>query len=144
MIIKQIIFFCLAIMVLSCDADKHIRTYYLPKVKNNLTPSSVIKETGSSGLIWEKPESWIASEGSSMRLASFAIPYSEGSGDLSVIQLSGNGGGIESNVNRWRQQLDLKSQSWFEIEKNVIKREGILGMYSFLKIISQNLYAHSF
>ena len=74
-----------------------------------------------------------------MRLASFAIPYSGGSGDLSVIQLSGTGGGIESNVNRWRQQLDLKSQSWNEIEKNLISMEGNLGKYSMLQIINQKI-----
>ena len=140
MIIKKITFFCLVLIILSCDGGKHTRTYYLPKVQaNNLTPLDVKRETGPSGLIWEKPDSWIPSEGSSMRLASFAIPYSGGSGDLSVIQLSGNGGGIESNVNRWRRQLDLESQSWIEIEKNILSREGILGLYSVLQIINQKI-----
>ena len=130
----------MALLILSCDGGKHTRTYYLPKEQaNNLTPLDVKRETGLSGLIWEKPDSWIPSEGSSMRLASFAIPYSGGSGDLSVIQLSGNGGGIESNVNRWRRQLDLKSQNWSEIEKNIISREGILGLFSVLRIINQKI-----
>ena len=74
-----------------------------------------------------------------MRLASFKIPYSVGYGDLSVIQLSGAGGGIESNVNRWRRQLDLESQSWVEIEKNIVNSEGKLGMYSVLQIINKKI-----
>ena len=74
-----------------------------------------------------------------MRIASFAIPYSGGTGDLSVIQLSGTGGGIESNVNRWRQQLDLESQSLIEIENNITNRQGLLGEYSSLQIINQKI-----
>ena len=140
MIIKQIIFFCLSIMIFSCDSNNHIRTYYLPKEKtNNLNLSAVKKETAPSGFVWEKPDSWMPSEGSPMRLASFRIPYSVGQGDLSVIKLNGSGGGIESNVNRWRRQLDLESQSWVEIEKNIVNREGKLGMYSVLQIINQKI-----
>ena len=138
MIIKKITFFYLSLMILSCDEGKHIRTYSLLKeIANNFTPPDIKREIESSEFKWEKPDSWMPSEGSSMRLASFAIPYSGGSADLSVIQLSGTGGGVESNVNRWRGQLDLASQSWIEIEKNIICREGLLGMFSVLQIINQ-------
>ena len=127
-------------MVLSCNDDNYIRTYYLPKDKaNEIIPPKIKKRTGTSGLTWDKPNSWIPSEGSSMRIASFAIPYSSGTGDLSVIQLSGIGGGIESNVNRWRQQLDLESQSLIEIENNITNRQGLLGEYSSLQIINQKI-----
>ena len=131
--IKQITFFSLAIMFLSCDDSNYIRTYYLPKEKiNKINPQTIKKRTGTSGLIWEKPDSWIPSEGSSMRLASFAIPYSGGTGDLSVIQLSGTGGGIESNVNRWRQQLDLESHSLIRIENYITnKTVGIMPVHVF-------------
>ena len=136
----QIVSICLIIMVLSCDSGNHIRTYYLPKTKaNNFTPPALKMETDPSGLIWKKPDSWMPSERSSMRLASFAITYSGGTGDLSVIKLNGTGGGIESNVNRWRRQLNLESQSWIEIEKNVMTREGKLGKYSVLQIINNKI-----
>ena len=138
--IKQIIFFYLVVMGLSCDDSKNIRTYSLPKDKaNEIIPPKIKKRTGISGLTWDKPNSWIPSEGSSMRIASFSIPYSGGIGDLSVIQLSGTGGGIESNVNRWRQQLDLESISLIEIENNITNRQGLLGEYSFLQIINQKI-----
>ena len=127
-------------MVLSCDSGNHTRTYNLPKVKkNDFAPLNLNKTTEHAELIWEKPDSWIPSKGSSMRLASFSIPYSGGSGDLSVIQLGGMGGGIESNVNRWRSQLDLESQSAIEIEKSIINIEGLLGKYNMLKIINQKI-----
>ena len=74
-----------------------------------------------------------------MRLASFSVPYSGGSGDLSVIKLAGTGGGLESNVNRWRRQLKLESLSLVEIEKNIIKKEGSLGPYSIKQIINEKM-----
>ncbi len=140
MVFKKITFLYLAVIVSSCDSGNHIRTYNLPKEKEeNSILSTIKKENPPSGLIWEKPNSWIASKGSSMRLASFAVPYSGGSGDLSVIKLSGNGGGIESNVNRWRRQLNLDSQALVEMEKNILIREGKLGTISILKIMNQKM-----
>ena len=74
-----------------------------------------------------------------MRLASFDIPYSEGSGDLSVIQLGGTGGGIEANVNRWRRQLNLELQSLSKIEKEMIEKRGGLGVYNIIRIINEEM-----
>ena len=74
-----------------------------------------------------------------MRLASFAIPYSGGTGDLSVIQLGGDGGGLKSNVNRWRGQLNLEPMSLIEIEKDIVKEEGQLNIYSIIQIINQEM-----
>ena len=112
MIIKQIIFFYLALMMFSCDSKNYTRTYHLPKAKaDNFTSSSVDTEAKPSGITWDKPESWIPTKGSSMRLASFTVPYSGGSGDISVIKLGGAGGGLESNVNRWRRQLSLEPKA---------------------------------
>ncbi len=137
--IKQITLYCLAITIISCDKGNHVRTYYLSKTNTTATSTTIQKETGSSGLIWKKPNSWIPSAGSPMRLASFAIPYSGGSGDLSIIQLSGTGGGIEANVNRWRNQLNLKSQSGMEINNNVATKKGQLGRYNILQIINNKI-----
>jgi hypothetical protein len=54
------------------------------------------------------PDGWEKSAGSSMRVASFRIPGTDGlDGDVSVIPLSGDGGSTLDNVNRWRDQLDL-------------------------------------
>ena len=140
MLKNKITCFCLTIAALSCDSGNHTRTYNLPKVKkNDFVPQGIKKITEQAELIWENPDSWIPSKGSSMRIASFAIPYSGGTGDLSVIQLNSTGGGLESNVNRWRQQLDLESQSLIEIENNITNRQGLLGEYSFLQIINQKI-----
>ena len=123
-------------MILSCDSNNHTRTYHLPKEKiNNI---QAIEQTAKiSELTWEQPNTWQPSEGSSMRMASYSIPYSGGAGDLSVIQLAGTGGGLEPNVNRWRRQLNLEPLSLIEIEKNIIEREGKLGIFNMIQIINE-------
>ena len=138
--IKSILLIWIMVILQSCGQDTHIRTYRIAKTK---TPDSALRveppETKSAGFSWKKPESWIPSSGSSMRLASFDIPYSEGSGDLSVIQLDGTGGGVEANVNRWRRQLNLEPQSLSEIEKEIIENKGGLGVYKMIRLINEEL-----
>ena len=120
--------------------NENTRSYQLKKTNKQNTIDKVVENRNiSTKLIWEKPASWIPSEGSSMRLASFAIPYSGGTGDLSVIQLGGDGGGLKSNVNRWRGQLNLEPIGLFEIEKDIIKEEGQLDIYSMIQVINQEM-----
>ena len=138
--IKSILLIWIMVILQSCGQDTHIRTYRIAKTKTpDSTPRAEAPETKSAGFSWKKPESWIPSSGSSMRLASFDIPYSEGSGDLSVIQLGGTGGGIEANVNRWRRQLNLEPQSLSEIEKEMIEKKGGLGVYNIIRIINEEM-----
>ena len=138
--IKSILLIWVMVILQSCGQDTHIRTYRIAKPKPpDTAPRDEAPETNSAGFRWKKPESWIPSSGSSMRLASFDIPYSEGSGDLSVIQLGGTGGGIEANVNRWRRQLNLEPQSLSKIEKEMIKKRGGLGVYNIIRIINEEM-----
>ena len=138
--IKSILLIWVMVILQSCGQDTHIRTHRIAKSKPpDTAPLDETPETNSAGFRWKKPESWIPSSGSSMRLASFDIPYSEGSGDLSVIQLGGTGGGIEANVNRWRRQLNLEPQSLSKIEKEMIKKRGGLGVYNIIRIINEEM-----
>ena len=140
MLTNKSTYFCLLIISLSCTINDNTRSYQLPKINEpKITEKEQLERKKSTGLIWEKPDSWVPSEGSSMRLASFAIPYSGDSGDLSVIQLGGDGGGLKSNINRWRRQLNLEPISLIEIEKNIIMKEGSLGNYKIIQIINQEM-----
>ena len=65
-------------------------------------------------------------------------PYSMGIGDLSIIELDGNGGGLTSNINRWRRQLNLDSISLEEIEENISLHKGLLGEFKIIEIIDEN------
>lgn len=137
MAIKVFSSILLLIIVQSCGQENHVRTYRLPKPEKSSQKQKV--ETPTSGFSWEKPENWIPSAGSNMRLASFDVPYSDGMGDLSVIQLGGTGGGFEANVNRWRRQLNLEPQSLSEIEKEMIENKGGMGLYNVIGIINEEL-----
>ena len=140
MIIKKSTYFCLFVILFSCTINDNTRSYQLPKINEpKITEKEQLEINKSTELIWEKPDSWVSSEGSSMRLASFAIPYSGDSGDLSVIQLGGDGGGLKSNVNRWRRQLILEPLSLIEIEKNIIMKEGSFSNYKIIQIINQKM-----
>ena len=140
MITNKLTYFWIIIISLSCTMNDNSRSYKLPKINRpNITDKEQPNTNKSTKLFWEKPDSWVSSEGSSMRLASFTVFYSGGSGDLSVIQLAGTGGGLESNVNRWRRQLNLDPLSLIEIEKNIIMKEGALGTYRIEQIINEKI-----
>ena len=134
MYLKLYFFLCAIVILQCCGNDRHIRVYRLPKTIE--LPQNQNIKSQSSDYNWEIPEGWIPSSGSSMRLASFDIPYEGGIGDLSLIELEGNGGGLESNINRWRRQLNLDTQPLFEIEKDLIKMNGKLGEYQVIKIVN--------
>ena len=134
---NQISFILLFLASLSCDSGHHTRTYHLPKTKvNTFQPSTVEKVTEISSFTWEKPTSWIPNEGSSMRLASFEIPFSSGSGDLSIMELGGDGGGLEANVNRWRGQIGLGPLTKLEIEDEAGNGVSQLGNYQLFRLIN--------
>ncbi len=92
MIINRVISITLVLFLFSCESSDKTRTYRLPKSKMQVQTES--SSSQSRGIKWRKPTSWIPSSGSSMRLASFDVPYKGGVGDFSLIQLAGDGGGI--------------------------------------------------
>lgn len=77
---------------------------------------------------WTVPEGWQAVAGSGMRLASFVVPGEGGAkGDLSVVALGPQAGGVVANVTRWRNQLGLPPLGETEMStslKSVTTRAG--------------------
>lgn len=70
-------------------------------------------DTGATGaLIYETPEGWTDRGPSGMRLADMLVGEDM---ECSVIRLGGSGGGLASNVNRWRKQLGLDAFSETEV-----------------------------
>lgn len=55
-------------------------------------------------LEWQKPHGWQVGPSNSLRLATFFAP---GGVEVSLSTLAGGGGGAQSNIDRWRQQLGL-------------------------------------
>ena len=125
--------------MLSCDSSNHIRTYHLPKnITKNEPQKNKIIESRSSGFTWEKPDSWIPSQGSSMRIARFDVPFSTGMGDLSVMELGGEGGGLVANVNRWRGQIGLEPLEENEIRAQAQLGESDVGPYQIFQLINDS------
>ena len=138
--VNKAILTCLSgFIILSCG-DDHIRTYTLPKQIQSQSemdlPENV--ESPEPQLAWTKPNSWQPSEGSSMRLASFDFPYKSDLGDISLIQLGGDGGGIAANINRWRTQLGLQPVIASLIENEISRINGQLGEYIFTHIRNED------
>ena len=126
---------CLLLFLISCEKNKHVRTYRLPKIDSKPTLEEVQPSVEFS-VAWVKPESWIQGEGHSMRLASFNTPFSDGSGDVSVTTFGGSSGGIKLNVNRWLGQIGLESMSDSGIDAISVKKSGSLGEFSYFKLLN--------
>jgi hypothetical protein len=100
----------IALALVSCHNDK-IEVYRIPK-----EGIKVSMQSGSEGLVpppansaqWTKPDDWKEQPLSEMRLGSFKVDGSnDASADISVIAFPGEAGGLISNINRWRGQLQL-------------------------------------
>ena len=123
--LKNISFILIIFFSYSCKLNNNTKTYRLGKSQKTTPNSSQLKQnTSINQLSWEQPNSWIQTKTSGMRLVSFQVPYSDGTGDLSVISLNGDGGGVESNINRWRRQLDLEPQTLEKIESKLLFGKG--------------------
>ena len=96
-----------ALFFSSCDQAK-ISVYRIPKesVAMEVSSSSLAPAPPSSLPKWVVPSDWKEQPLSEMRLASFKTQETSGqSADISVSSFPGDAGGLESNVNRWRDQV---------------------------------------
>ena len=126
-----ILLFCV-----SCD-NNDIKTYRVAKAPVN-TKSVQPPTITDNELKWDLPKSWSVSSGSSMRLASYNVPHSSGVGDLSVMILAGDGGGVEANINRWRGQINLSPQTSFQINSQSESRKNSLADYQIFTLINED------
>jgi hypothetical protein len=115
----------LALTLTACN-NENISVYRIPKENNQVS-----MQTGSGNLApppptnpasWTKPDSWTEKALSEMRLGSFEVAGANGeSADVSITAFPGDAGGLDSNVNRWREQVhqpalesEQLAQSWQE------------------------------
>ena len=102
----------LAVLLLSsCDQSK-IQVYRIPKenvqVAMESGSSAIVPPPPSAPVKWTKPEGWEEQPLSEMRQGSFRASGPNGqTADISVVSFPGDAGGVESNVNRWRSQVQL-------------------------------------
>ena len=127
----------LLVCLFSCNQDKHIKKYSIPKLKkvdkSNLFSEDKVKKSFN----WLVPENWNEGIKSSMRLASYSIPYNDKVADVSITNFSGDGGGLLQNINRWRKQLGLKAITNKNLKEMIELKESKLGNYKYIKIINK-------
>jgi len=69
--------------------------------------AALMPQATETRLSYELPASWNEKTPTTMRVASFEVKAAELTGDVSIVSLAGDGGGLLSNTNRWRQQLEM-------------------------------------
>ena len=93
----------------------------------------------SRGIKWVAPKSWTAQKTNSIRFGSFKLPtIKNAKGEVSIIALAGDGGGLLANINRWRGQISLPDQSLAEVQSELTKIVGKLGNFNYLLIENKN------
>jgi len=132
----KIIISFLFIFIFSCDKKSRVKTYSISKnqvlpVKENKVSTNLI-----NSFSWITPKHWTEGKLSSMRLASYTIPFNGGTGDLSITNFSGDGGGLLANVNRWRGQLNLSPYGLENLESQMMTGTSGIGEFQIIKIIN--------
>ena len=77
------------------------------------------------GVEFDAPAGWTKAPGAGMRLAGFGIE-GQPSVDGSIVRLTGDGGGLADNVNRWRNQVGQDPLSASEVA--ALERLPVLGL----------------
>jgi hypothetical protein len=123
----------------SCQR-RTIQVYDIPKPaseQTELTTGGLVPPAPAAGAVsWTKPPNWQEQPLSEMRQGSFRAPGPDGaSADISVVSFPGAAGGLESNLNRWRGQVELPPASDEELRQtaqpvNAGQVEGILVDYA--------------
>ena len=79
-----------------------------PRTQPESTPA------GAPKLVWDTPEGWTEAPATQMRDVNLRFGEN-GEGECYLTRLSGGGGGLVANVNRWRGQMNLPDASAEEI-----------------------------
>ena len=135
---KRILIGVLAALLTGCYATKSVETYTTPKREFE---SAAVQE--SVGLQWETPAKWQEKPASGMRVAGFLVGDIERDLDrvaeASIIVLGGDGGGLVSNVNRWRGQIGLSPASAAEITTATRREKGALGSFQWFSLVNPEI-----
>jgi hypothetical protein len=109
----------------SCSDDK-IEVYRIPKETRNVAmeEASSTSSAPARAARWTRPDAWSEQPLSEMRLGSFKVDGPDkSSADVSITAFPGDAGGLVSNINRWRGQLELPPMGEQELQKTIQRTE---------------------
>ncbi len=125
----------LGVVLVSCDNSKESIEVYQSKKRGWATMPSLkeVQNQKKEDYRWSAPKEWKKKKGNSIRLGSYVLlgKMEKDIGDLSIVKLSGTGGGVIANIVRWRGQLGLPSVSSKIIQEKIVKLRRKLGAFSF-------------
>ena len=134
-----------AFLAAACTEKPAVQKY---RVSKTPVPQSSMPVAGGSGdrtdtglpFTWVVPAGWEPGQSSSMRLASYNVPLSNGEvGDFSLVQLGGGAGGTMANINRWRGQIGLPDAKPEELAEVAHLHETVQGeQYLHITLINQD------
>lgn len=78
-----------------------------------------VATASGNALVWKGPAHWQEKPGGGMRKGTFTITGEGGSAELAITAFPGDVGGEVANVNRWRGQIQLQSQSPDEVSRSI-------------------------
>ncbi len=83
-------------------------------------PDPIRPKTGElSPIIFSKPEGWVEGEVGGMRKAAFKVTDGEKTVEITVIDLAGAAGDRLSNINRWREQIQLDTITQEQLDRDM-------------------------
>jgi len=116
---------CVPFFLASCNNDK-IEVYRIPKESRivAMEEGRLSPQAAEHSAKWAKPDGWSEQPVSEMRLGSFKVNGPDAtSADVSVTAFPGDAGGLVSNVNRWRGQLELPQLEENQLRQTIQQRE---------------------
>lgn len=110
-----IVALCASFLLLGCKTE-HPITYRIPSSSHS---NSFIQLDTIS---WTISSDWVPKEASNFRIGSYELMTINGDIlDLSINRIPGEAGGIDANINRWRQQLQLPALSHEDLDKTILR-----------------------
>ena len=85
---------------------------------------SLEASVAKSSLTWETPSGWSEQTGSGMRLVSFSAQ--DGAIDCSIVTLSGEAGGLQANVARWMNQMNIPVPTDDQFNDFLAQQEAVI------------------
>jgi len=106
---------CCWLVAPACRQQPQSRHYEENGSASALEPEPATAQAREGAWSWEKPLLWREEASDGLRLATFSIADRESSGQCTLVPLPGDGGGIQANVQRWLEQLNLPQPSTSEL-----------------------------
>ena len=92
----------------------------------------------SSPITFSKPEGWIEGKVGGMRKAAFKVSDGEETAEITIIDLAEAAGDRLSNVNRWREQIQLDTITQEQLDRDMKPIEVGEGTGDYVELVGPN------